>query len=101
MGSQNNRVKVSGQAMQNLCFRRKDTRLHAKQRTKCALVAQAAALCSDLGKTHERDDIVSRPCAKADSIIVLNQGEIVEQGTWQALLSPPGSLFARLDAGAS
>jgi len=31
---------------------------------------------------------------KADAIIVLNRGEIVEQGTWQALLSCPGSLFA-------
>jgi ABC-type sulfate/molybdate transport systems ATPase subunit len=31
---------------------------------------------------------------KADSIIVLNRGEIVEQGTWQALLSRPDSLFA-------
>jgi ABC-type transport system involved in Fe-S cluster assembly fused permease/ATPase subunit len=31
---------------------------------------------------------------KADSIIVLNQGEIVEHGTWQALVSRPGSLFA-------
>ena len=31
---------------------------------------------------------------KADSIIVLNQGEIVEHGTWQSLLSRPGSLFA-------
>ena len=31
---------------------------------------------------------------KADSIIVLNHGEIVEHGTWQALLSRPGSLFA-------
>ena len=31
---------------------------------------------------------------KADSIIVLNRGEIVEHGTWQALLSQPGSLFA-------
>ena len=31
---------------------------------------------------------------KADSIIVLNRGEIVEQGTWQSLLSRPGSLFA-------
>jgi ATP-binding cassette subfamily C protein len=30
----------------------------------------------------------------ADSIIVLNRGEIVEHGTWQALVSPPGSLFA-------
>jgi hypothetical protein len=34
-GSQNNRVKVSEQAMQNVCFRRKDTPLHAEQRTKC------------------------------------------------------------------
>jgi len=87
--------------MQNVCFRRKDTPLHAEHRTKCALVAQAAALCSDLGKTHERDDIVSRPCAKADSIIVLNQVEIVEQGTWQALLSPPASLFVRMDVSVS
>jgi ATP-binding cassette subfamily C protein len=39
---------------------------------------------------------------KADSIIVLNRGEIVEQGTWQALLSRPGSLFAGMvQAGAS
>jgi len=60
--------------MQNVCFRRKDTPLHAEQRTKCA------------------------PVAQADSIIVLNQGEI---DTWQALLSPPESLFARMDAGAS
>jgi ATP-binding cassette, subfamily C, bacterial len=30
----------------------------------------------------------------ADAIIVLNRGEIVEQGTWQSLLSRPGSLFA-------
>lgn len=39
---------------------------------------------------------------KADSIIVLNQGEIVEHGTWQALLSRPGSLFAGMvQAGAA
>jgi len=31
---------------------------------------------------------------KADSIIVLDRGEIVEHGTWQSLLSRPGSLFA-------
>jgi len=31
---------------------------------------------------------------KGDSIIVLNQGEIVEHGTWQSLLSRHGSLFA-------
>jgi ATP-binding cassette subfamily C protein len=30
----------------------------------------------------------------ADSIIVLNRGEIVEHGTWQSLVSRPGSLFA-------
>ena len=39
---------------------------------------------------------------KADSIIVLNRGEIVEQGTWQALLSRRGSIFAGMvQAGAS
>jgi ATP-binding cassette subfamily C protein len=39
---------------------------------------------------------------KADSIIVLNRGEIVEHGTWQSLLSRPGSLFAGMvQAGAS
>ena len=31
---------------------------------------------------------------KADAIVVLNQREIVEHGTWQSLLSRPGSLFA-------
>ena len=31
---------------------------------------------------------------KADLIIVLNQGGIVEHGTWQALLSRPSSVFA-------
>jgi len=31
---------------------------------------------------------------KADSIIVLNRGEIVEHGTWQSLLSQHRSLFA-------
>jgi ABC-type microcin C transport system duplicated ATPase subunit YejF len=36
---------------------------------------------------------------KADSIIVLNRGEIVEQGTREALLSQPGSLFAGNGAG--
>ena len=56
--------------MQNVCFRRKDTPLHAEQRTKCA------------------------PVAQADSIIVLNQEEIVEHRTWQTLLSRLGSLFA-------
>jgi ATP-binding cassette subfamily C protein len=38
----------------------------------------------------------------ADSIIVLNRGEIVEHGTWQALVSRRGSLFAGMvQAGAS
>ena len=38
----------------------------------------------------------------ADSIVVLNRGEIVEQGTWQTLVSRPGSLFAGMvEAGAS
>ena len=31
---------------------------------------------------------------KADSIIVLNRGEIIEHGTWRSLLSRPDSLFA-------
>jgi ABC-type Fe3+/spermidine/putrescine transport system ATPase subunit len=32
----------------------------------------------------------------ADSIIVLNQGEIVEHGAWQSSFSRPGSLFAKI-----
>src|SRR5262249_22339453 len=40
--------------------------------------------------------IAHRPSTvrKAHSIIVLNRGEIVEHGTWQALVSRPDSLFA-------
>jgi ABC-type multidrug transport system fused ATPase/permease subunit len=39
---------------------------------------------------------------KADSIIVLNRGEIVERGTWQAWVSRPDSFFAGMvKAGAS
>jgi len=43
-------------------------------------------------RSHDRDRLST--VRKADSIIVLNQGEIVEHGIWEALLSRPDSLFA-------
>jgi hypothetical protein len=94
--SQNKSVKVSGQAMQNVLVQ---TEQHpaaygtADKNVRWSHGAQP--ICSDLGKTHEINDMVSRAC---DSIIVLNQEEI---DTWLALLSANGSLFARMDAGTS